>query len=54
MDGEELQDKNTEQSNIQQHDKTEFEAMVDNAFLSGGMGLTAMKSWGKSRFLLMC
>jgi hypothetical protein len=44
-------EKNQEQPNIEQHEKTEFKAIIDYAMLNGGIGFTAMKGFGKTRTL---
>jgi hypothetical protein len=41
-----------EQTNIQHHDKTEFEKIVEHGLTETGICLIAMKNWGKSRFLM--
>ena len=41
----------TKHVNIADHSKTEFQSIVDNALVNGGIQLTAMKGYGKTRFL---
>ena len=43
--------KTPNQSNIQQHGKSEFQAIVQQGLREGGIQLTAMKGYGKTRFL---
>jgi len=42
---------NQNQPNIDNHSNSEFEAIINLAVKSGGLSLTAMKGWGKTRFL---
>jgi len=42
---------NQNKVNIQQHEKTEFESIIDYAMLNGGIGFMAMKGFGKTRTL---
>lgn len=40
--------------NIPDHSKSDFQAMIDDCMKNGGLGLTACKGYGKSRFLFNC
>lgn len=54
MDGEKTQEKQpkkAEQPNINEHDKQQFENMVNESLRCGGLHLVASKGHGKTRFL---
>ena len=46
-----MTEQNQKQSNIDNHSKSQFEAMIQQAMKEGGLQLTAMKGFGKTRLL---